>query len=129
MFEISTFEKTKLAQQIFGKVDYPAVNTFTLKLFSDVVTLAGVGTEFTTPEYEQFTFANNLTNFPARTDGQSINANSMQSANVFSEDATYQSIGLFDENDELRYREVVTRTIYAGEYQKTNAGDLTLIIS
>lgn len=129
MFEISDFEKAKLAQQIMGKVDYPAANNFTLKLFSDVVTPGGVGTELTAPEYEQFTFANNLTNFPARTDGQSVNANSMQSADVFSENATYQSIGLFDENGNLRYREVVTRTISTGQYQKTNAGDITLIIS
>lgn len=129
MFEISNFLKAAIAKELFGGVDLVKATSFTLKLFSDVVDLDGTGTELTAPEYEAFTFANNLTNFPARTDGQSINDFSMQSADVFSEDAVYQSIGIFDHLGNLWFRKVVTRTIFSGQFQIIENGDLVLAIS
>lgn len=129
MFEISTYLKQKLANELMGGVDLTKATSFTMKLFSDIVDLDGDGTELTTPEYEAFTFANNTTNFPARTDGQSISDFTMQSADVFSEDATYQSIGIFDHLGNLWFRKVVTRTISEGQYQLIEEGDITLIIS
>ena len=130
MFEISNFLKVAIAKELFGGVDLTKATSFTAKLFSDDVDLGGTGTELTTPEYEAFTFTNNLTNFPARTDGQAISAFSMQSAEVFSEDATYQSIGIFDHLDNLWFRKTFApRTILEGQYQILEFGDLVLTIS
>lgn len=126
MFEVSNYLKQKIANELMGGVDLTKATTFTMKLFSDIVELDGTGTELTTPEYEAFTFTNNTTNFPARTDGQSISDFSMQSADVFSEDATYQSIGIFDHLGNLWFRKTATRTILEGQYQLIENGDLVL---
>lgn len=128
MFEISTFLGNMIAQELCGGVDLVKATSFTYKLFSDVVDLEGVGTELTVPEYEQFVLPNNLTTFPARIDMSAVNAAEYQSADVFSEDATYQSIGVFDHLGNLWFRKVVTRTITAGQFQVLEASDFELTV-
>lgn len=128
MFEVSNYLKAAIAQELMGGVDLTKATQFTMKLFSDVVDLDGVGTELTTPEYEQFVFANDTTNFPPLTDGTAVNNFTMQSTDPFSADATYQSIGLFDHLGNLWFRKVVTRTIYQSDYQLVEPGDIVLSV-
>lgn len=124
-FQVSNYLKQRIAQSLCGGVDLTKATSFTMKLFTDNVSLEGVGTELTTPEYEQFTFTNNLTNFPALTGGTAVNDFTDQSADTFSEDAPYQSIGIFDQSGNLWFREInLSRTILLGQFQQIEVGDL-----
>ena len=131
MLEASSFEKQKLANSIFGGAAYPSATGFTLKLFSDTVSLSGVGTEITTDGYEAVTFDNNVTTFPALTDGTSANAIVIQT-DVFTEDSPeIVSAGLYDQLGNLRYRKVFSAPfqILSGQFFELAIGELKITVS
>ncbi len=129
--EASTFEKAAIANAVFGGVTYPDATAFTLKLFSNAVTLAGVGTEINADGYEPLVITNNLTNFPSTTDGEKENAVQLEMATLTEDSIEVVSAGLFDENGNLRYREIfdVPFVIGAGQFYALAPGDLTFTAS
>jgi hypothetical protein len=129
--EASTYEKNAIANAVFGGVSYPDAVTFTLKLFSDTVSLAGVGTEITTAGYADKDIPNNLANFPLTTTGEKENALQIDMDPLTADSPEIVSAGLFDEDGNLRYRKVfaVPFVIENGQFYSLAAGDLTLSIS
>ena len=127
MLEASTFEKAAIANAIFGGTTYPDAVTFTLKLFSDAVSLAGVGTEITTAGYADKDIPNNLANFPTTANGEKENALQIDFDPLTADSPEIVSAGLFDENGNLRYRKVfaVPFVIENGQYYSLTPGDLS----
>lgn len=125
--EASTYEKNAIANAVFGATDYPEVVTWTLKLFSNTVSLAGVGTELTTAGYAPKTIPNNTTNFPTTTDGTKANALQIDMTTLTADSPEIVSAGLFDQAGNLRYRKVFAAPfeIENGQYYSLAPGDLT----
>lgn len=131
MLEASSFEKQKLANSIFGGAAYPPAVTLTLKLFSDTVSLAGIGTEITTNGYAAVEFDNDTVTFPALTNGTSENEVVIQT-DIFTEDSPeIVSAGLFDQLGNLRYRKVFAAPfqILSGQFFELAAGELKISVS
>jgi len=131
MLETSSFEKQKLANSIFGGAVYPKASSFELKMFSDTVSLLGIGTEITTDGYEAIEFDNDTVTFPALTDGTAANAVVLQT-DVFTEDSPeIVSVGIFDQLGNLRYRKVYSAPfqILSGQFFELAVGELSLEIS
>ena len=125
--EISTYRKSQIANAEFGKVTPVLTDNFQLKLFSNTVSLAGVGTELTGGGYAALTIANNLTNFPATTNGVKTNAVALQMATLSADSLEVVSAGLFDlATGELLYRKVfaVPFVIANGSFFILSVGDL-----
>jgi hypothetical protein len=131
MLEASNFEKQKLANSIFGGAVYPQAEKLTLKLFEDIVSLDGVGTEITTAGYAPVTFDNDTVTFPSRTDGTSENDITIQTPAFTADSPEILSAGLFDENGNLRYRKVFPSPfqILTSEFYELAPGELTIQIS
>jgi hypothetical protein len=129
--EASTYEKNQIANSVFGGAAYTPAETFTLKLFSNTVSLAGVGTEISTAGYAAKTIPNDTTNFPTTTDGTKENALQIDMDPLTADSPEIVSAGLFDEDGNLRYRKVfaVPFVIENGQYYSLAAGDLSLQIS
>jgi hypothetical protein len=129
--EASTYEKNAVANAVFGGTTYPDAVTFTLKLFSNTVSLAGVGTEITADGYEPLDITNNLTNFPTTSDGTKENAVQFDMETLTEDSEEIVSAGLFDESGNLRYREVFATpfVIEAGQYYSLGIGDLSFEVS
>jgi len=129
--EASTFEKAAIANAVFGGTTYPDTVTFTLKLFSNTVSLAGVGTELTTAGYAAKTITNNLTNFPTTSTGVKENAVQFDMTTLTADSPEIVSAGLFDENGNLRYRKVFAApfVIQNGQYYSLGIADLTFTAS
>lgn len=129
--EASNFEKALLANSVFGGAAYTPAATFTIKLYSDTVDLDGVGTEITATGYAPKDITNDLTNFPSTTTG--IKALAVAHAfDALTEDSDpIVSAGIFDEDDELRYREVFDTpfTILDTQFYNLAIGDLTYQVS
>lgn len=131
MLEASSFEKQKLANSIFGGAAYSPASTLTLKLFSDTVSLSGVGTEITTDGYEAVEFDNDAATFPFLTDGTAENAVVIQT-DVFTADSPeIVSAGLFDQLGNLRYRKIFAAPfqVLSGQFFELATGELSLSIS
>lgn len=131
MLEASTFEKNAIANAVFGGTAYPAAETFTLKLFSNAVSLAGVGAEISTAGYAPLEIENDLTNFPTTTGGAKENAVQLDMDPLTADSPEIVSAGLFDEDDNLRYRKIFDApfVIENTQYYSLAPGDLTLQIS
>jgi len=131
MLEASTFEKAAIANSVFGGTTYPDAVTFTLKLFSNTVSLAGVGDEIATAGYAPLAITNNLTNFPTTTTGAKANAVQLDMTTLTADSPEIVSAGLFDENGNLRYRKVFAApfSILNGQYYSLGIGDLTFSAS
>lgn len=129
--EASNYEKAAIANAVFGGTTYPDAGVYTLKLFSNAVSLAGVGTEITTAGYAPLAIPNNLTNFPTSAVGEKENAAALQMTTLTANSPEIVSAGLFDENGNLRYREVfaVPFTIPAGSFFLLQPGDLSFSCS
>lgn len=127
MLEASNFEKAAVANAIFGGETYPPAESFFLKFFSDTVTLDGVGTEISEDGYAPTEIENNLTNFPHTTTGIKANAVAIATPTMEEDSSEIVSAGLFDEDDNLRYRKVFTTpfTIASGSFYNLAIGELT----
>lgn len=131
MLEASTYERAAIANAVFGGTAYPDAATYTLKLFSNAVSLAGVGTEITADGYEPLEITNNLVNFPSAADGEKENAVQLEMTTLAEDSAEIVSAGLFDENGNLRYCKVFDTPfiIQSGQFYALAPGDLTIQIS
>jgi hypothetical protein len=129
--EASTFEKNAIANAVFGGTAYEPATTWTLRLFSNAVSLAGVGTEISTAGYAAKTFPNNLTNFPVTLDGSKENALAIEMNALEASSPEIVSAGLFDEDGHLRYRKIfsVPFTIENGQYYSLSPADLSFVVS
>lgn len=129
--DASTFTKASIANAEFGGTAHVAAETYTLKLFSDMVSLGGIGTEIDADGYEPFEIENNLTNFPTATTGMKANAVAFQMSTLAEDSEEVVSAGLFDEDGNLRYRKVFAEAfiIPTGLYYIANVGDLTFVAS
>ncbi len=129
--EVSNFEKALLANSVFGGAAYAPAGTFTLKLFVDTVDLDGVGDECDAAGYAPKDITNNLTNFPSTTTGIKALAVAHAFDPVTADTDPIVSCGLFDEDGELRYREVFDTpfVIENGQFYNLAIGDLTFQIS
>jgi len=129
--EASTFEKAAIANSVFGGTTYPDALTYTLKLFSNTVTLAGVGTEIATAGYAALSITNNLTNFPTTGTGIKSNAIALDMTTLTADSPEIVSAGLFDEFGNLRYRKVFAAPfiIENGQYYSLGIADLTFTAS
>jgi hypothetical protein len=127
--EASTFEKAQIANSIFGGSAYVPAEIFTLRLFSNAVSLAGVGTEISTAGYAAKTIPNDLTNFPATATGEKENALQIDMDPLTADSPEIVSAGLFDENGNLRYRKIfaVPFTVLNGQYYSLAPGELTFV--
>ena len=129
--EVSNFEKARRANQAFGGASYTPATTFVVKVFYTAIDLDGVGVECDAAGYEPIEIANNTTNFPTTTTGVKSLAVS-HSSPVFTETSEeILSYGIFDENGNFLFREVLTEPkIVVNGYQLTLAvGMLTFTVS
>ncbi len=131
MLEASNYTKASLANAEFGGEPHVSAEIYSLKLFSDTVDLEGVGTEITTLDYEPKEFDNDTVNFPHTTTGIKINAVAITMATLGADSPEIVSAGLFDEDDNLRYRKVFDTPfiITSGSYYNLAIGQLTFIVS
>ena len=104
MLEASNYTKNRIANSEFGGTAYTPAETLVVKLFSDLVSLDGLGTEITTDGYAPIEIENNLTNFPTATDGSKENAVQFESEPFEADSPEIVSLGIFDETDNLLYR-------------------------
>jgi hypothetical protein len=131
MLEASNYTKASIANAEFGGEPHVSAETYSLKFFSDTVDLNGVGTEITTLDYEPTEFDNDTVNFPHTTTGIKSNALALTSATLGADSPEIVSVGLFDEDDNLRYRKVFTTPfiIASGSYYNLAVGELTYTVS
>ncbi|HEX8288021.1 MAG TPA: hypothetical protein VF556_08500 [Pyrinomonadaceae bacterium] len=102
--EASIFTKARIANSEFGATAYTPAETLVVKLFSDLVSLDGIGDEITTAGYIPLSIENNLTNFPTATSGVKENAVQFEMEPFEADSPEIVSIGIFDEDDNLLYR-------------------------
>ena len=102
--EASNFTRARIANQEFGGTAYTPAETLVVKLFSDLVSLDGAGTEITTAGYIPLSITNNLTNFPTTANGVKENAVQFEMEPFEADSPEIVSIGIFDEDDNLLYR-------------------------
>ena len=129
--EAGNFEKAMIANAVFGGEAYTPAETFTLKLFSDTVSLDGDGTEIDAAGYTATEIENDNTNFAHTTSGAKVNAVAITTSTLTEDSDEVVSAGLFDEDGELRYREVFDTpfVIEDGQYYNLAPGDLTFSVS
>lgn len=104
MLEASNFTKNRIANAEFGGTAYTPATALVIKLFSDLISLDGAGTEITTAGYLPLSIANNLTNFPTTSEGVKENAVQFEMEPLEADSPEIVSIGIFDEDDNLLYR-------------------------
>jgi len=102
--ETSNFTKARIANLEFGGTAYAPAETLVVKLFSDLVSLDGIGDEITTAGYAPLSIENNLTNFPTAMGGAKENAVQLEMEPFEADSPEIVSIGIFDEDDNLLYR-------------------------
>jgi|GEM_PF-3781735 len=132
MLEASNFTKSRIANAEFGGTAYTPATALVIKLFSDLISLNGVGTEITTAGYSMLSIPNNLTNFPTSSSGVKENAVQVEMEPFEADSPEIVSIGIFDEMDNLLYRKSFASEpfVIQGTYFLTLApGDLKLEIS
>lgn len=127
MLEASNFTKASIANAEFGGTPHVAAETYELRLYSNTVSLDGIGLEIIADGYEPLVFDNDLTNFPTTTTGIKTNAVALLMETLTEDSEEIVSAGLFDEEGNLRYRKVyaVPFIIESGQYYNLNPGDLT----
>jgi hypothetical protein len=132
--EASKFTTARIANMEFGGTAYtPAANLY-IRLFSDLVTLDGVGTEITTDGYAPKQVANSLTNFPTTTNGVKQNALQIEMEPLEADSPEIVSVGIFDaaSGGNLLYRKDYSSNpfVISGTYFLVLApGDLSLSFS
>jgi len=131
MLEASNFEKEQISNAVFGGETYTPATVYTMKFFSDTVTLDGVGTEIGNAGYVPTDFNNDTTNFPHTTTGIKSNAVAIMTSTLTEDSDEIVSAGLFDENDELRYRKVFDTpfVIPNGSFYNLAIGELTFAVT
>jgi hypothetical protein len=130
--EASNFTKAKIANAEFGGTAYTPAETLVIKLFSDLISLEGLGEEITTAGYAPLSITNSLANFPTTTDGIKTNAVQFESDPFEADSPEIVSIGIFDEDDNLLYRKSFASlpiTINETYFLIFAAGDIRLEIS
>lgn len=134
--DVSNYEKSLVANSVFGGEAYVPAESFFLKLFSDTVDLDGIGTEITNAGYAAAEIVNDTTNFPHTTGtGAKSNAVALRvpaDPDTLTEDSDeVVSAGLFDEDDNLRYRKVFPTPfiIPNGSYFSLGIGELNFVVS
>jgi hypothetical protein len=131
MLEASNYTKASIANAEFGGEPHVSAETYFLKFFSDTVDLDGDGTEITTLDYVPTEIDNDTLNFPHTTNGIKTNAIAIPSATLGADSPEIVSVGLFDEDDNLRYRKVFDTpfVIASGSYYNLAVGELTFTVS
>ena len=102
--EASNFTKARIANSEFGATAYTPATALVVKLFSNLVSLDGTGTEIATAGYAPLSIENNLTNFPTTSAGVKENAVQFEMEPFEADSPEIVSIGIFDEMDNLLYR-------------------------
>lgn len=129
--EASNFTKSRIANKEFGGTAYTPAETLIIKLFTDLISLDGVGTELDAAGYEPLEVENDLTNFPTTTTGVKENAVQLEMAVLTETSDEILSAGIFDEDDNLLYRKsfVSSPITIAATYGLVFApGDISLSI-
>lgn len=132
--EASTYTKNRIANAELGAAAYTPPANIYIRLFSDVVSLAGVGDELDVDGYAAKQVANNTTNFPTTTTGSKANAVQIECAPLDEDSGDIQSIGIFDAatGGNLLYRKDFSSSpinIASGYFLVIPVGDLTLAAS
>lgn len=128
--EVSNFEKSRLANLVCGSGTYTKAVTFYVKAFYTTVDLDGVGDECDAAGYEAIEITNNSTNFPTTTTGIKSLAVSHSSPTFTEDSEDIVSFGLFDENDNMIGRKVLTSPIIVenGQNLTIAVGDLSFTV-
>jgi hypothetical protein len=103
MSTIGNYLRDKLLNEAIGAVAFAPAATLEIRLFSTVLTAAGVGTEIANTGYARKTINNDTTNFPNSSTGSKTNA-----VRIDFDDATEDwddilAVGLFDSANNLYF--------------------------
>jgi hypothetical protein len=103
MSTIGNYLRDKLLNEAIGAVAFAPAATLEIRLFSTVLTAAGVGTEIANAGYSRRTINNDTTMFPASTTAAKTNAVRIDFDDASEDWDDILAVGLFDAANNLYF--------------------------